>query len=190
MSTNTVSATSAAAKRKPLSKKTRFEVFKRDGFRCHYCGAHPPGVLLHVDHIVAVAAGGSNAIDNLVTACEPCNLGKGARALAAVPRAVADKLKEAAELESQLLAYQDLLQEKRERLEGEAWEVAEVWMSSHAKTSIRKDWLLTIKSFIERLGAYACLDAMERAVGNCRGQDASFRYFCGICWSRIRENQK
>jgi 5-methylcytosine-specific restriction endonuclease McrA len=28
-----------AAKRAGLSKKTRFEVFKRDGFRCQYCGA-------------------------------------------------------------------------------------------------------------------------------------------------------
>lgn len=27
------------AKRKPVSKRTRFEVFKRDGFTCRYCGA-------------------------------------------------------------------------------------------------------------------------------------------------------
>ena len=30
------------AERKPISKKTRFEIFKRDGFSCRYCGAHPP----------------------------------------------------------------------------------------------------------------------------------------------------
>ena len=27
-----------------LSKKARFEIFKRDGFVCQYCGAHPPKV--------------------------------------------------------------------------------------------------------------------------------------------------
>lgn len=38
------------AERKSLSKKTRFEVFKRDSFECQYCGAHPPSTILHVDH--------------------------------------------------------------------------------------------------------------------------------------------
>jgi hypothetical protein len=68
-------------KRTSLSKKTRFEVFKRDGFRCQYCGACAPDVLLVVDHIVPVASGGKNNVLNLLTACEPCNAGKGAREL-------------------------------------------------------------------------------------------------------------
>ncbi len=32
--------------RKPLSKKMRFDVFKRDGFQCQYCGAMPPNIVL------------------------------------------------------------------------------------------------------------------------------------------------
>lgn len=67
--------------RKPLSKKTRFEVFKRDRFTCQYCGAKAPEVVLHVDHIHPVAQGGGNDILNLVTACAACNGGKGARRL-------------------------------------------------------------------------------------------------------------
>lgn len=67
--------------RKAIGKKTRFEVFKRDNFTCQYCGAQAPDVVLHVDHINPVAGGGDNDILNLVTSCEPCNLGKGARAL-------------------------------------------------------------------------------------------------------------
>src|SRR5690348_290732 len=62
-----------AAKRTNLSKKLRFEVFKRDGFRCQYCGAAAPDVLLVVDHVNPVAKGGKNNILNLITACEPCN---------------------------------------------------------------------------------------------------------------------
>lgn len=34
-----------------ISKKIRFEVFKRDHFRCCYCGSAPPSVILEVDHI-------------------------------------------------------------------------------------------------------------------------------------------
>ena len=37
--------------RKGLSKKIRFEVFKRDQFTCQYCGKQAPNVVLEVDHI-------------------------------------------------------------------------------------------------------------------------------------------
>jgi pyruvate/2-oxoglutarate dehydrogenase complex dihydrolipoamide acyltransferase (E2) component len=66
------------ATRKSLSKRLRFEIFKRDGFRCIYCGATPMQKALHVDHVVAVADGGGDTPENLVTACADCNLGKGA----------------------------------------------------------------------------------------------------------------
>lgn len=45
--------------RKTITKKTRFEVFKRDGFKCVYCGACAPEVVLVVDHIDPVANGGN-----------------------------------------------------------------------------------------------------------------------------------
>jgi len=64
--------------RKALSKRVRFEIFKRDGFRCVYCGATPLTVALHVDHVEPVAGGGGNETFNLVTACANCNLGKSA----------------------------------------------------------------------------------------------------------------
>lgn len=64
--------------RKPMSKKLRFEVFKRDGFTCSYCGASSPDAELHVDHIIPVSKGGSNDMENLATACADCNAGKGA----------------------------------------------------------------------------------------------------------------
>lgn len=64
-----------------MSLRLRFTVMERDGFTCRYCGANGPGVKLHVDHIVAVANGGTNDLSNLVTACQDCNLGKGARHL-------------------------------------------------------------------------------------------------------------
>lgn len=66
------------AERKPLSKRLRFEIFKRDGFRCIYCGASPLQRPLHVDHVEAVANGGTDDPANLVTACDACNLGKAA----------------------------------------------------------------------------------------------------------------
>ncbi len=64
------------AKRKGISAKLRFEIFKRDSFTCQYCGRMAPDVLLEVDHIQPVSKGGTNDIVNLVTACRECNRGK------------------------------------------------------------------------------------------------------------------
>lgn len=78
-------------RRQSTGKRLRFEVFKRDYFTCRYCGAQPPSVVLVLDHALPVAAGGTTTIDNLVTACEPCNQGKADRPLGAVaPRIDAD----------------------------------------------------------------------------------------------------
>lgn len=63
-------------KRKSLTKKVRFEVFKRDSFKCQYCGSSAPDVILHVDHIDPISKGGDNSIINLITSCDDCNFGK------------------------------------------------------------------------------------------------------------------
>ena len=52
-------------------------IFERDGYVCTYCGSDK---LLEGDHIVPLSRGGSNAFDNLATACRPCNQSKGSKA--------------------------------------------------------------------------------------------------------------
>ncbi len=75
----------------PVSKKQRFEVFKRDGFTCQYCGQRPPDIVLEVDHIDPRANGGSDIEINLITSCFDCNRGKAHRKLGDVhPRPDAD----------------------------------------------------------------------------------------------------
>ncbi len=64
-------------KRKSLSKRLRFEIFKRDGFKCLYCGATPAQKVLRVDHVKPVVDGGGDEPTNLVTSCFDCNAGKG-----------------------------------------------------------------------------------------------------------------
>ena len=62
--------------RKPISKRLRFEVYKRDEFACTYCGRTPPSVELVLDHVVPHADGGEDDATNLVTSCQDCNAGK------------------------------------------------------------------------------------------------------------------
>jgi hypothetical protein len=65
--------------RTPLRNGLRFEVLQRDNFTCRYCGRKAPEVKLHIDHVHPISEGGTNDIDNLVTACQECNSGKRAK---------------------------------------------------------------------------------------------------------------
>lgn len=173
--------------RKALSARTRFEIFKRDKFICQYCGAHPPAVILHVDHIKAVANGGTNAITNLVTACERCNLGKSAVPLEFTRRTLKAESQEIAEREAQLHGYHEIVEAQRNRLEQQAWDIAEILYPDCKSTSLQRSILTSIKRFLEQLDYYSVLDAMEMAVARIDdSQYAVFRYFCGICWRTIR----
>jgi hypothetical protein len=61
-----------------VSSRLRYEIMRRDGFACIYCGARPPAAVLHVDHVMPIALGGTDTAENLATACEQCNQGKSA----------------------------------------------------------------------------------------------------------------
>jgi hypothetical protein len=73
-------------KRDIIPQGVRFDVFRRDNFTCVYCGRSSPQVIIECDHKVAVSKGGSNEIDNLVTACWECNSGKSNKDVDYVPK--------------------------------------------------------------------------------------------------------
>lgn len=55
---------------------SRANVYRRDHYRCQYCGRHFPENQLSYDHVVPRASGGRTDWTNIVTACRPCNLRK------------------------------------------------------------------------------------------------------------------
>jgi hypothetical protein len=68
--------------RREISLSLRYEVLKRDSFRCVKCGRSPAteaGVQLHIDHVVPWANGGETIFANLQCLCSECNLGKSNR---------------------------------------------------------------------------------------------------------------
>ena len=72
-STHTVKST------RVISDKLRYQILKRDNFKCCACGASPakdPAVELHIDHIVPWSKGGETTANNLQTLCSRCNIGK------------------------------------------------------------------------------------------------------------------
>ena len=88
-------------KRRQISLSLRFSVFERDKYTCQYCGLKPPEIVLQIDHVYPVALGGRNKIDNLLTSCRDCNIGKGARdpglAMPSRPLTMGEQIAEAKE---------------------------------------------------------------------------------------------
>ena len=65
--------------RKTIPLTIRWAVLKKDNYTCIKCGQSPAknnNVELEIDHILPVAKGGTNNIENLQTLCKKCNQGK------------------------------------------------------------------------------------------------------------------
>jgi len=178
-----------AAKRQAISKKLRFDVFKRDGFVCQYCGAHPPQVVLEVDHIHPVAEGGTNDVDNLVTACFHCNRGKGAGLLCDVPQTLEQRAAVAAEREAQIAGYEEVMRAKRLRLESDAESVMDIFCLRFRQDSIPQRDFDSMKMFVDKLGLHEVIEAAEIACGRKYDYRPAFKYFCGVCWNKVRQSE-
>jgi hypothetical protein len=63
------------ATREPIPDSVRLFVWQRDKGQCVKCGSHEK---LEFDHIIPIAAGGSNTERNVQLLCEACNRSKGA----------------------------------------------------------------------------------------------------------------
>jgi 5-methylcytosine-specific restriction endonuclease McrA len=63
-----------AERRQPIPRAVRLAVFERDGGRCVECGS---GFDIQYDHVIPLALGGANTVQNLQILCAPCNQSKG-----------------------------------------------------------------------------------------------------------------
>lgn len=75
-----------------LSREGALKVYRRDQFKCQYCGldglhSFENWLVLTVDHVHPHARGGGRHMENLVTACQPCNVIKGRREYASLEAA-------------------------------------------------------------------------------------------------------
>jgi 5-methylcytosine-specific restriction endonuclease McrA len=62
-----------------LTKSIKLEVFKKNNYKCVFCGIGKEETSLEIDHIIPHSKGGSDELDNLQTICKSCNLSKSNR---------------------------------------------------------------------------------------------------------------
>lgn len=177
-----------------ISKRLRYEIFRRDAYICRYCGRFPPDVQLTVDHVIPEALGGLTEPGNLVTACQDCNAGKSsinpdaplvenvandalrwARAMEIVAfRRSVDRMM-AAELHDKFLAK---------------WNT---WFYTRGIKNYNIDlpsgWQPNVTRFIQLGLTIDDLTELIDVAMAARTTD-EWRYFCGCCWHRLRESQE
>ena len=169
--------------------KIRFDVFKRDGFTCQYCGRTPPAVVLELDHIIPKCQGGADTIDNYITACFECNRGKAGESLDVAPAAIDAKIELLEEKRMQLREFNQLIEEREAELLAGVNSVIEIFQATFPKEQPTERFSqTTIKRFVSLLPVCKVRDAMVLACTlKPSDGDIALRYFCGICWNWVKK---
>lgn len=177
-----------------ISKRLRFEVFRRDNHACRYCGATAPEAKLTIDHVLPVALGGTHEPGNLVTACSDCNSGKSAASPDA--QLVADVSADAVRWGRAMTQAADILmREYRERADlhnrfAEAWNR---WgygpEHDRKRIPIDDDWKHSVDSMLSAgLPLEVLLECIDLAMAASHVKpENTFRYMCGIAWRKVTE---
>jgi hypothetical protein len=169
-----------------ISKRLRFEVFKRDGFRCAYCGKTPPQVTLEADHIIPKASGGKDVLDNLVSACFDCNRGKAHISLEKIPQSLIDNADVLKEKQAQMREYQKHLERIDAQYDALVNRIQDIFHISH-KFDFTEKSRLSVRQFIETIGIEEAEKSMRIATNKFPDEpESTFRYFCGICVRRCK----
>ena len=173
------------AKRRPISKKMRFDIFKRDAFTCLYCGRKPPETILEIDHIVPVFEGGTNTMTNLATACFNCNRGKRGTMLQNIPPKLYDELQEKKEKETQLEEYRKYILHHQIRIDADIQKVESIYSESFKEWGFADKFKKTVHRYLVMLPIHEVESAMRIACERMHNEDKALKYFCGVCWSKF-----
>lgn len=182
-------------RRKPITKKLRFEVFKRDAFTCQYCGRMAPDVILEVDHINPVSNGGDNDIMNLITSCKDCNRGKGKRKLSSCDeiKIQQQQLKELSQKREQLKM---LIEWRKElsKLDDMQIDAVESIFSDKASVSLTETGRKNIGNFIKKYGFENVCESVEIYISqyfNPESKEFSreFGFIGRICYNREMQSK-
>jgi hypothetical protein len=183
-----------------VGKKLRFEIFKRDGFTCQYCGRTPPDVVLNCDHVTPVSKGGTDDQENLITACFDCNSGKSNISLDQVIKPLAEQVEIAKERREQAVAYNEFLTSIRQEEDDAIERVGTYWYNSLATSDEdRNRWVFgpsrkqSIRTFLKSLVETEIIEAAELAIARkpatVEVDEDCWKYFCGVCWKKIRSRK-
>lgn len=177
-----------------INQRLRFEILKRDGNACRYCGAMAPDAKLTIDHVMPVALGGTDDSSNLVTACRDCNAGKTSTMpdekvvadVAAADLKLAAALRQAA---AEVLAESEPADDEREYVDVFHRMWGEYQTPGNNDVPLPRNWRATVVNWRRSgLSEELMADALYIAM-NAKGvtNDSVFRYMCGVVKNQLRK---
>lgn len=171
-----------------VSKRLRFEIFRRDGFKCRYCGLVAGETELTIDHVVPRTLGGSDDPSNLVTACKDCNAGKtSSNPDAPLVADVDQRAVEWAHAMDQAMA-QRMATFAADLARTDGFDKAWVGWGDARRPAGWRSSIMQFRAF--GLTDEYLAHAVDTAMGNQRIRTTDvWKYFCGICWTEIRKAQ-
>lgn len=172
-----------------VSKRTRYEVLKRDNHTCRYCGGVAPDVVLTVDHVVPTALGGPDAPDNLVAACKDCNAGKASTN--PDDPLVADVAQDALRWAAAMKVAAQRVSAREEPMRKYVTYMEDVVRSVMELSDLPEDWR---ESFVQFYRAGLPREMTEQAVYIAVAKASvpwrsKWKYACGVAWTMVCEIQ-
>lgn len=175
-------------KKRSVSKKIRFEVFKRDSFTCQYCGKKAPDIILHIDHLKPVSKGGKNNILNLVTSCVDCNLGKGATELS--DNTVIEKARKQSEFLQQRIEQIEMMRDwqlsliDEERMQVDAVNDLFEKLTGGELTITESYKTSKILPLVKKYGVVEVMEALRSGTSGYGDPERALDKIGGICYCR------
>lgn len=177
-----------------VSKRLRYEVLRRDGFRCRYCGATPEQAELRIDHVVPESLGGRTEPANLATACDPCNSGKSSVPPEApvVEQVAEDALRWSAAMQRAAADMEAKLKERDDQNAVFLNEWNDYTYGYDKRFPLDPTWNATlVRLRTAGLTDRLIVEAVSATMGAQKVQPENrFRYFCGVAWNMITQLQE
>lgn len=174
-----------------ISKKIRFEVFKRDGFKCGYCGKSPPTVILEIDHIDPKSKGGKDDINNLLTSCFDCNRGKTNTPLNRITPQLSENLEILKEKEDQLKEYRNFVRRVEQRVGKDIDDINQIYIDAFPGWQLSDTFKnVSIRRFLTLLPKHVIEESLHYSISKIQDKDNAVKYFCGVCWRKIKGTDK
>lgn len=181
-----------------VTPRLRYEILRRDGHRCHYCGLTAAQTTLVIDHVIPRALGGRTVPENLVTSCRRCNAGK-----SSVPPdapLVEDVDRDARRWASAIRRAAEARQGERERLvaitkaldaEWSSWTYRPYQGARKKPVPRPDDWDIAVARWVTLgLDLQAISYYLDISMRNSKVHpEKAWVYFAGCCWNGMKDLQ-
>jgi len=166
-----------------VSKRTRFEILRRDNYTCRYCRSTENE--LTIDHVTPVALGGTDEPSNLVACCKDCNAGKTSTSpdTATVEDVTNDALRWSAAMTKAAEMLSDQAGDRNAYIDS----FLAAWPSYRSAPTNMTD---AVGRFFDLGLPESVMVEAALVAGSARGIHDRQSYFAGICWKRIRTMQE